>query len=265
MPQTSFTPEPVPREESLAAVVSNPSFAQDALALIHGIAETREQNDVLELFHSSRAALGADQAIFVSFVRDDESRESIRFLLAASARWCLEYEQMAWFGDDAWLMHAITDPNPICDSAISYRTNVQRNIRELARKFGVESAYIVPAPTSGGVSRIGALILTSQRAGFFECPTSRHLKPIARALSMELHEWWTRRIREDIIVDHRIDDTDLELLRLEKRGLKTKQIAAETHTSEASVNSRFQRLNAKFGQHNRKASARFATEYGLIP
>ena len=148
MPQTSFTPEPVPRAETLEAVVSNPSFAKDALALIHGIAETKEQNEVLELFHTSRAALGADQAIFVSFVRDDESRESIRFLLAASARWCLEYEQMAWFGDDAWLMHAITDPKPICDSAISYRTNVQRNIRELARKFGVESAYIVPAPTS---------------------------------------------------------------------------------------------------------------------
>ena len=264
MLKNSLKTEPVPIAESLDEIVSRPNFAVDALTIIQRIGQTTNQSDVLELFHTARAALGAHQAAFVSFVRDDESRESVRFLLAASPFWCLDYEQIAWFGEDAWLMHAITDANPILDSRIIYRTSGQRDVRELARKHGVESAYIVPAPTSGGVSRIGALILMSEKPGFYECDATQQLKPIARALSMELHEWWSRKVREEIIEDHKIDETDLELLRLERRGFGTKKIADQLQTSDASVNSRFQRLNAKFNQPNRKASARFAAEYGLI-
>ena len=66
------------------------------------------------------------------------------------------------------------------------------------------------------------------------------------------------------MASHRITDLDLQLLRREREGRLTKQIAAELGLSHASVNSRFQRLNARFQTPNRKATSRLAAEYGLL-
>jgi DNA-binding NarL/FixJ family response regulator len=90
------------------------------------------------------------------------------------------------------------------------------------------------------------------------------IKSLSRSLAMELHEWWVRKIRDELLVTYRIGPEDLELLRLERAGESTKDIARRGNMTTAAVDSRFQRLNAKLGTPNRKATARLAAEYGLI-
>ena len=178
--------------------------------------------------------------------------------------WCVHYRQRGWFLEDAWLLHALRSSEPVTDREIDYRTAQQRDLRDIAASHGVQSAYIVPAPVSSGLTRLGVLLLASAQTGYFEGDGMDVLKILARCLAMELHEWWVRCIRDEIMASHRITDLDLQLLRREREGRLTKQIAAELGLSHASVNSRFQRLNARFQTPNRKATARLAAEYGLL-
>lgn len=249
---------------NLQVIIEEPGFAVRALDVVQRVSEAGDAPDALEILHAAKAALGADQAVFVSFIRDDDSHESFRFLLAADPAWCLKYQRRGWFANDAWLLYAATHSEPVPDSEISLRTRGQREARLLAMDHGVSSAYIVPAPASGGLSRLGVLVLGSGQPGYFDGPATRSIKVLARSLAMELHEWWVRQIRKDIITINRISTDDLQLLTWERQGLGTKEIADALNTSNSSVDSRFQRLNAKMNMPNRKASARIAAEYGLI-
>ena len=81
---------------------------------------------------------------------------------------------------------------------------------------------------------------------------------------MEVHEWWVRVIRAELISDTDLTNEDLELLQLERQGQGTKDIARTLSASTRAVDSRFYRINAKLGTPSRKAAARIAAEYGLI-
>ena len=208
--------------------------------------------------------MGAGASEFGSFIRDDPSHESYRFLLACDPVWCFEYERKAWYANDPWLNYALNHSEPARGSEIPIATKQHRAAVDLAVEFGFSSAAIVPAPSAGGLSRVGVLVLGSSTPGFFEGDGFIGLKVVARSLAMELHEWWVGQIKGELIANARITSEDLLLLRHERMGHSTKRIAAELDTSAASVDSRFQRINAKLGVPNRKAAANLAAEYGLI-
>ncbi len=157
-----------------------------------------------------------------------------------------------------------TTTEPVRASEIPIASKQQSAAVDLAVEFGFRSAAIVPAPSSGGLSRVGVLVLGSSKADFFEGDGFIGLKLVARSLAMELHEWWIGQIKRELIANARITPEDLLFLRHERMGHSTKQIATALDTSAASVDSRFQRINAKLGVPNRKAAANLAAEYGLI-
>lgn len=252
------------QRRSLPQVVGATGFASLALEAIQRAPRAGDASEMLEILSAASQIFGAEMAVFVSFIRDDESRESFRFLVAGNPAWCIAYQQNGWYANDAWLLYAATNSEPVSDAAIPLRTKWQREARVIATQHGAVSAYVVPAPASGGLSRLGLLILGSAQPHYFDSPAAATIKVFARSLAMEIHEWWVRQIRKDIISSNRITDDDLQLLVMEKRGLRTKQIADELNISPASVDSRFQRLNAKFNRPNRKATANLAVEYGLI-
>ena len=251
--------------KDLDACVANPGFASAVLAAIEAISTAKTEVDVLDLLHSVRDALGVEQAIFASFIRDDDSQESFRVISAAPSQWCLSYhDEDEWFTNDAWLLHASTRSEPAVDSEISYRNRGQLAKREIARRSGAKSALIVPAPSGAGLSRLGILVLGTSKERFFEGNKLVSYKALCRSLAMELSEWWIKNIRRELLEEYRVTDEELELLRRERLGHKTKQIATELGVTEASVNNRFQRLNAKFDTPDRRATANQAAEYGMI-
>ncbi|MCW5658811.1 MAG: autoinducer binding domain-containing protein [Burkholderiaceae bacterium] len=218
----------------------------------------------LELLSEGAKRLGAEVAAFVSFVRDDGSHESYRFLLACDPVWCHEYERHAWYANDPWLAYCLGHSEPILASEIPLGNKSQRAVADLASRFGFTSAVVVPAPSSGGLSRVGVLCLGSPMPGYFESDGFMAVKIASRSLAMELHEWWIGRIKRELIANAGITEDDLALLRHERLGHSTKAIALELATSASAIDSRFKRINQKLGVPNRKAAANLAAEYGLI-
>jgi DNA-binding CsgD family transcriptional regulator len=218
---------------------------------------------LIELLDEAVRRIGADVAAFLSFIQDDDC-ESFRFLIACDPQWCVEYEQHAWYADDPWLAYARRHAEPILASDIAVHGEAQSAVLRLAERYGFCSTVIVPAPSSGGLSRLGVLCLGSDTPHYFEDEGFPALKVVARPLAMALQEWCIRNVRDELVRSSRITQGDLVLLEYERRGLGTKQIADALGASPTSIHSRFQRINIKLGVINRKAAARLAAEYGLI-
>ena len=249
---------------SLQELTARHDYASRISDIVQKVSSAEDASQALALLKDAAQLMGADAAAFGSFIRDDPSHESYRFLLACDPVWCLEYGRRAWFADDPWLNYALEHSEPARASEIEITTAEQRAIVALAKEFGVESAAVIPAPSGGRVTRVGALCLGSSVPGFFEGEGFVALKVQARSLAMELHEWWINQIKRELIADKRITPEDLVLLRRERLGHSTKKIAADLAASPSSIDSRFQRINAKLDAPNRKAAANLAAEYGLI-
>ena len=260
----SLADEAGPRTETLLARTSSPNYFMRAHELIQQLPAAQEPADALEILRDATRRLGADVSAFVSFLREDDSHESFRFLLACDPVWCFRYEELCWYADDPWLSYALTNTEPICGSELTIRPGRQAEVIELARQFGFRSTVIVPAPCSGGLSRLGLLCLGSGQDRYFEAEGYLALKVVARSLAMELHDWWISRLRRELLEDARINDDELVLLRSEREGRSSKAIAQALDLTPTAIDTRFQRLNAKLGVANRKAAARLAAEYGLI-
>lgn len=249
---------------TLQATVTEDGYSARVIDVIQRIAGAERQADVLELLHEAKRAMGIDHALFVSFIRDDDSHESFRFLLACDWRWCREYQDRGWYATDPWLLYSSTHSEPVPASSIKPHTKAQREAADLALRYGMVSACVVPAPSSGGLSRLGVLGLGVTIPGYFEAEGFTTFKVLARSLAMELHEWWVRQARRDLIKAARITPEDIELLTMQRRGLGSKEIAAALDISVASVDSRWQRLNLKLGVPHRTEAGRIAAEYGLV-
>ncbi|MCB2019388.1 MAG: autoinducer binding domain-containing protein [Burkholderiaceae bacterium] len=260
---TSYLPN-MQTHKSLAERTSQPAYSDNVLAAIRLLAQASDEAQAVSALAAVSDQIGTDAAAFVSFVRDDPSHESFRFLLACDPVWCLEYERRAWYAEDPWLQYALHHSEPARAQDIAPGSARQRAVVELAAQFGFRSALIVPAPSSGGLTRIGVLCLGSSAPGFFDDSGYLSLKVLARSLAMELHEWWIARIKSELLESAKLTDEDLALLTYERKGHSTKFIAAKLKMSPNAINSRFQRMNARLGVPNRKSAAQLAAEYGVI-
>jgi DNA-binding CsgD family transcriptional regulator len=250
--------------KSLAERAAAPGFSGEVMAVIASLAEARTSMQALQVLKTASAAMGADASAFVSFVKDDVAHDTYRFLLACDPVWCAEYELRAWYAEDPWLEYAAQHSEPAHGHEIPASSATQRDLLDLARQYGFRSALIVPAPSSGNLTRLGVLCLGSATEGYFLDEGYRALKILARGLAMELHSWWVEQIKQEIVKAARLTGDDLVLLNYERKGQCSKAIAAALSTSEQAVNSRFQRINARLGVPNRRAAAQLAAEFGLI-
>lgn len=252
------------KHRPLAELTTRPDFYERVLARIRALAQATDEAQAVDALAAASDEMGADAAAFVSFVKDDPSHESFRFLLACDPVWCLEYEQRAWYIDDPWLEYSLNHTEPVRGQDIQMSCPQQRAIADLAAQFGFRSALVVPAPSSGCLTRTGVLCLGSSTSGYFDDEGYPRLKMLARSLAMELHEWWLGRIRKELVESGQLTDEDVALRAHERKGHSTKVIAASLDMTAHAVDSRFQRMNARLGVPNRKAAARLAAECGLI-
>jgi DNA-binding CsgD family transcriptional regulator len=251
-------------QRSLRDLVDDPTYAGRVLHEIARVAGAASPPQALEVLYAAKTEMGAEQAVFVSYLRGEDAHESYRFMLAADPRWCFEYQGRAWYGSDPWLLYASIESEPTCASRIPSLTGQQREVQALAEKYGMVSVCIAPAGTAGTSPRLGMLALGSSQRGFFEDEGFALFRVLARGLALELHGWWSNYERDELIKELRLTEEDLSLLQLELRGAGTKEASGELGSSTASIDSRWQRLNRKLGSPNRQSTARLAVKYGLI-
>jgi DNA-binding NarL/FixJ family response regulator len=242
--------------------VASPGCLEQASEAICRIAAAQEEADVVLLLGEASRRLGADAAIFCSWVRDEGV--PVRFMLACDPRWYLEYERLVVANEDPWMVYAAQTSEPVCASRLELSSQAERRVLALARRYGFDSTFVVPSPGGRADARLGVLLLGSRTPDHFENSHSIAMKIMARSLSMEMHEWCLAHARKDFVSRVQLTPRDLDLLRREHRGHGTKEIARQLQVTVQSIDSRFQRLNARLGVSSRKAAASLAVTYGLI-
>lgn len=248
----------------LADIVAATDYAARIANVAERIADAQDQAMALALLREGVHALGAESAVFVSFIRDNADLSACRFMLVCEPDWCRRYLEAGCFACDPWLGYAAHHSEPIAASSLPVLDAEGQRVIALAMQNGFASAALIPAHSGAGHSRISLLCLGSSTPGFFEADGFGRLRLGARLIAAEMHDWWLSRIRHELIVKARITQADLELLRHEHQGHSSKRIAAELHVSKSSINSRFQRMNMKLGVPNRRLAARLAVECGLL-
>jgi DNA-binding CsgD family transcriptional regulator len=225
---------------------------------------TTDPFDAVDLLHTVTRALDADVSMFASFTRGEWAEESYRVLLACAPEWRSDHEAAGWFKNDPWLNYARLHSEPVFASEIGGSTDTERALIAVAARFGFQSAVIAPALSNAEHPRVGVLCLGHRAPGYFENHADAFLKAAVRFVAQELHEWWSASMRSELITSARLDAMDIALLRHARAGHGTKEMARLTGWSTASIDSRFQRLNARLGVATRKDAARLAAECGLI-
>ena len=218
----------------------------------------------VQLLKLATAALGADAAMFTSYVRDDVTLASYRYLLACDTIWGQQYAQNGWCLDDPWLRYALYNSQPIRAEELPELNDRERWVVDGAAHFGFVSTVIVPVPSPAAQSRVGVLCLGSKQRNYFATDAYPRFRVLARSLAMELGDWMHRQIRADLMASARITDDDLLLLRHQQQGHNSKVIAAALNTEAKTIDCRFHRLSLKLGTANRRAALRVAEIYGLI-
>lgn len=248
----------------LGALTRSDGWLARALRGIARLAEAETTDDALFRFKAAAADLGADAAVFTSFLQDDATLSSYRTLVACDPVWSAEYAREQWFEDDPWLRHAMHDAEPVRSSEILLRSPREEVFAQAAARAGFASAVIAPAPSMHGTARIGMLALGSGTPGFFEDEGYAVMRVLARAMAMELHAWLACSILRDLVDRARITADDIALLRHEAAGHSSKVIAAAMNTEAKTIDCRFQRVSSKLGAPNRRAAVRLARLYGLL-
>lgn len=247
-----------------AVAVKDGEFFRRLADLALRVTEKLDSGEVAALLAEAGQSCGADAAAFASFVRDDEACESYRFILACDPTWCLEYESRACYMHDPWLEYTRHHAEAALTRHIPARTAQEAEVVALAQRFGFASAIVVPAQAPRGLTRLGALCLGSSDPGHFDEDALAAISVAVSGLVIRLHAWQIARLRDELLARARLSDRDLALLAQERMGRSSKEIAKMLNSTAHSVDSRWQRLNAKLGVSSRSTAAQLAAEYGLI-
>lgn len=228
------------------------------------VSEASNAAEVAVLLNEVVSLFGADAAAYASFIKDDETYESYRFIVACDPAWCLEYESGAYYMHDPWFEYARHHTEPCLAERLTPKTDQERRAVELAHRYGFASAIIVPVQAPQGLTRLGALCIGSTVHDYFANERWSALTWAAVPLAQHLHEWHIAQLRQELLDRAKLSNDELALLQHEIQGHNSKRIARTIKLSPTAIDSRWQRLNAKLGVSSRAAAARLAAEYGLV-
>jgi DNA-binding NarL/FixJ family response regulator len=234
------------------------------LQLLPHFTTARSTGEVITLFREAAAGLGADAGVFLSCLRDDATRTSLRSLWTCDPSWAADYASNRWFEHDPWLRYASSDAEPTRSSNLTCSSTEENAFVRAAAEHGFTAALIAPAPSPVGLSRVGVLCLGSADSSRFDGENYPQVRVLARALAMELHHWISKSMREELLQGVRLTEADLHLLRHEAAGHSSKVIGTVMKLEAKTIDCRFQRLNAKLGAPDRRSAVRIARLYGLM-
>jgi DNA-binding CsgD family transcriptional regulator len=219
--------------------------------------------ELAQALRDAAQSLEADAAFFMMRTYH-EDRVVHNVLLACDARFGFEYAANDFASSDPWFRYATGHSAPVLGVDVFCDSRRERAVVELATKYGFGEAALFPAPCPQGRSRIGLLAVGTRGSVVRDRFASASYRAAARDIAMGLHERWVEMLRDELVRSAELSSLDLRILELELQGWGTKAIARHLRTTNASVNSRVQRLTNKLQMPNRRAAALRTLELGLI-
>ncbi|MBT9491827.1 MAG: hypothetical protein IV107_05665 [Paucibacter sp.] len=239
-------------------------YAAQALEAIVRLHQATDPPALLDRLMNATVAIGATASVYTVAIPEDGPEPSCFSLFACHPGFAQEQGDHEPLLNHPWFRFARTHTTPGTDHQITPKHDADFAALSLARKYGFKSCLIVPTPAGADLDRLEMLCLGSDREDDFEGSEARVVRTLARSLAAELHDWLTRYLRQRLQAAARLQEKDVDLLAMEWQGLGSKEISLRTGLSVTSVDSRFQRINARLNCASRKASAKRAAAYGLL-
>lgn len=248
-------------QEALRAEQFGPRFE----TLMEGLSKAPGRARLNAHLHDIVELMGFDGGAFLTFIREDESRESFKFTVACSPVWCQTYAANGWYSLDPGLIYAQSQTAPVRIEDLPLKTNGQRDMMQSARDAGFVSGVVVPAHTSGGRSRLGVLYLGSGKAGYVDEQGLQMLKMYVRTLASELLDWWSASLRRKLVEEVRLTDDEIHLMHLVHQGYRSKEVSTLLGGMSCNaIDLKISRITAKIGADSRKDAVKRLVNVGLI-
>jgi len=230
-----------------------------------GIISAADEFELTPLVKEAVNSRGAEWYVFVSLHPSDHSanRSTHRFLIGCRPEWCQLYNANRWYLTDPCLEYARSNTVPVLGSDLPVHTSGQRTMLETAAENGFRSIFIVPAHASEK-GRIGVLYLGSSDEPSVGEPKLREDRSFFRLLALELLDWSSRAVRQDVIGKCGLTEQDVRVVSYVKSGFNAEQIADELKVSATTVYRQFRNINRKVGASNIFAAVKFAEENDLF-
>lgn len=255
------------RRRPVAQPATTGSHAPDTPHLLEALAAlqtARTPAQAMRCLVQARMALRVDQAVFISFIREELPQGGYHCLAACDPRWSLAYATHRWHTLDPWLQHAERDGEPVWGTELSELTPEQTHFIATANELGWHDVLLVPAPPPKMQSRTGLLVLGSAPSGALGGRQAPNIRCLARSLAMELNAWWIGWQGRELISRAQLTPEDRELLRWLRDGHSSKSIGLMLNTAARTLDCRIQRLCHRLGVANRKEAIARAVAYRLI-
>ncbi len=222
-------------------------------------------HDACAILQSYVAEIGATSAIFSSYVMGDPTADSYRFVLAADVALCDIYLKRFWFLNDPCICYANSHTEPVRISQILTSTAAQREILYEASNHGFKSGFVVPVHGSSASSRVGVLFVGSDDPNKFDSKESFDAhRVVSRVVAMEFYDFIVTCVRRELLESADLTSDDLTLLRMQRDGFQSKDMAKLLGSTPAAIDKRFTRLNQRLGVATRRQAADLATHYDIL-
>lgn len=232
---------------------------------IQALHDASDPCDLLVALCQATRAFGVRASACVHVVPDPEHAPAVMLLLACSAEQAWRFRHAGAWLDHPWLRHARDHAEAVSASMLEAPVP-DAGVDDIgpATASDIDAILVVPTHSGGGTGRYGALIIDTTPLPGSPPIATETMRLLAHGLASELHEWWLRRTRADLMSSARLRSDDLRLLGFERQGLGTKQIGRLLGMSIEAVDSRFKRINAKLGVTNRRNAVLRAAINGLL-
>jgi hypothetical protein len=236
------------------------SAASDLCELARSLVVADEVSAIVALEFAARVG-GADAALFVWVVPDDDGHSWYRSIAALDHEWGACALRRLHAAPCNWLGHATRSSEPLLVRESFGECN-EADVGSTHRTGGQRSAWLIPAPSPKGSDVLGLLILAGQDEHRLD--VTSQLLPIYRALALSLSDWFQRRGRDELVRRAHLTARDLDLLRRESLGQGSKRIASALDAEPKTIDCRFHRLNVRLGVASRRDAVRLCKRYGLL-
>lgn len=252
------------RPTSIRERAKTPGYAEQALGAIVRIHQATNPPALLDGLMNATVVIGASASVYTAAIPEGGHEPSCFSFFACHPGFAQEQNSRGPLLNHPWFRFARTHTTPGTDHQIPLQHDADAAAIELARRHGFRSCLIVPTPAGVDLDRLEMLCIGSDKEDDFEGAEARVVRTLARSLAAELHDWLTRYLRQRLQEAAQLHQGDVDLLAMEWQGLRSKEISLRTGMSVTSVDSRFQRINARMKCASRKASAKRAAAYGLL-
>lgn len=231
--------------------------ADEAHALLCGLAESTGVADLLERCRAVVRFAGGEQFLFVLATRE-AALTNLQFVIGCDPSFVQTYVGRRWHAIDPFAICASRSTQCLYAGALELRSRGQMDLRMAMVEAGFASAMSVPVRLSS--SLYAFLIVGNDRPGYAGEDVLRRHRALLRLLALEMFDFLRRQAHDGVT----LTEDERRLLLFVDEGIESREVASLLGTTEGMVNKRYSRINAKLRVKSKSAALQAAIDLGLL-